>query len=303
MEKGHTIKVLDKGFVRLVDWMGTDARIAEAARVSYGDYKDGRLVAKERTEEQDTKLLHTLYRLKHTSPFEMVKVTLDFKMPIFVARQYIRHRMQNVNEYSMRYKEAPDEFYVPGDLEWRAQDPKNKQGSVGGQQLRFAAVHAVRDVDGTQYASDSITTNVEQNGKNQFQFYKEMIGAGVAREQARMVLPFNLYTYFYATWDIKNLLHFVTLREDSHAQAEIQEYGRAVKAILEALFPRTLECFERYKFLCVDLQDPSAILDEIAKLQISYIEICNRKGTPPAMVKPLPVSGTVKFDFKGVTTK
>lgn len=303
MDKGHTIKVLDKGYVRLVDWMGTDARIAEAARVSYGDYKDGKLVAKDRTPDQDFKLLQTLYKNKHTSPFEMVKITMDFKMPIFVARQYVRHRMQNLNEFSMRYKEAPDEFYVPDDSQWRVQDPKNKQGSIGGQSLHFVNPRPIRDVDNSIFASDSITACVEENGKYQFQFYKDMIDANVAREQARMVLPLNLYTYFYATWDIKNLLHFITLREDSHAQAEIQEYGRAVKMILEELFPLTLECYERYKFVCVDLQDPTAILDTIAQLQVEYSNICKRKYNKPLPMKALPVSGTMKVEMDSFGVK
>lgn len=223
MEKGYTITVLDKGYVRYVDHMGTDRRIVEAARVSYG--------AANRTEEEDKKLLAYLYKNKHTSPFEMCKVTFDIKMPIFVARQYVRHRMQNLNEFSMRYKEAPDEFYIPN--KWRVQDTKNKQGSV----------------ESVEIDHELISAGVKALCRTCFASYQDMLRMGVAREMARMVLPLNIYTYFYATWDLKNLLHFITLRDDSHAQAEIQDYGKVIKVFLKELFPWTMECYEKYKFV------------------------------------------------------
>ena len=191
MEKGYTIPVLDYGYVRYVDHMGTDTRIVEAARVSYGQPSKG--------EEQDKKLIHYLYKNKHTTPFEMCKVTFDIKMPIFVARQYIRHRMQNVNEYSMRYSEAPDEFYIPDYYMWRMQDIKNKQGSISG-------------VD--ENCGHIATAVTREHCQRSFEIYKTMLKNGIAREMARMVLPLNIYTMFYATWDLKNLLHFVTLREE-----------------------------------------------------------------------------------------
>lgn len=236
MEKGYTIPVLDYGYVRYVDHMGTDTRIVEAARVSYGQPSKG--------EEQDKKLIHYLYKNKHTTPFEMCKVTFDIKMPIFVARQYIRHRMQNVNEYSMRYSEAPDEFYIPDYYMWRMQDIKNKQGSISG-------------VD--ENCGHIATAVTREHCQRSFEIYKTMLKNGIAREMARMVLPLNIYTMFYATWDLKNLLHFVTLREDSHAQAEIQDYGRAMKKILQELFPWTMEAYEKYKFQCVEICPPSTI--------------------------------------------
>jgi thymidylate synthase (FAD) len=287
MKKGHLINVLDKGYVRLVDWMGSDSRIVEAARVSYGEPSKG--------EEADKKLLFRLYRDKHTSPFEMAKVVLDFKMPIFVMRQYIRHRMQNLNEFSMRYKEAPDEFYVPA--QWRKQEgAKNKQGSVVEEgwtpilkdpdyfRLPCYLRSRVRSnspllglYDDPQLPSDALK---EMNSAN-FSLYKAMLDAGIAREMARIVLPLNIYTYFYATWDLKNLLHFITLREDSHAQAEIQEYGRVVKGILTELFPWTMEAYERYKFPCVDTQtemvvqkaDYEALKAEITRLKASSNDV------------------------------
>ena len=120
IEKGHTIPVLDHGYVRYIDHLGSDQRICEAARISYKSPSKG--------DEQDKKLIAYLWRNKHTSPFEMVKLTLNIKLPIFVMRQYVRHRMQNLNEMSARYTELPNEFYIP--KKWRKQDTKNKQGSI-----------------------------------------------------------------------------------------------------------------------------------------------------------------------------
>ena len=236
MEKGFTIPVLDHGFVRYIDHHGSDGRIVEAARISYKSPSKG--------EDQDKKLLGYLYKNRHTSPFEMVKVTLNIKMPIFVMRQYVRHRMQNLNEVSARYTELPNEFYIPKN--WRRQDPKNKQGSVAEigwnpdlspePSGRWCASEALRDSCAFAY-----------------RVYQDMIAAGIAREMARMVLPVNIYTEIYSCWDLKNLLHFITLREDSHAQAEIQDYGRAIKSILVELFPWTMEAYEKYKWQVVEV--------------------------------------------------
>jgi thymidylate synthase (FAD) len=202
--------------------MGDDQRILEAARISYRAPSKG--------EEQDKKLLHYLWKNKHTSPFEMVKVTFNIKMPIFVMRQYVRHRMQNLNEVSARYTELPNEFYVPA--KWRKQDSKNKQGSVATGELDHAF----------------LSHYLQESNKVAYSTYKWLLEQGVAREMARMVLPVNIYTEIYACWDLKNLLHFITLREDSHAQAEIQEYGKAIKSICSELFPWTLEAYEQYKW-------------------------------------------------------
>lgn len=217
MNKGFEIKVLDKGFVRYIDHMGSDERIVEAARISYKSPSKG--------EEQDKKLIKYLMKNKHTSPFEMCKLTINVKLPIFVMRQYVRHRMQNLNEVSARYTELPNEFYIPET--WRLQDPKNKQGSVSGN-LDHAAC--------TETLSNFCYVAYEK--------YELLLARGVAREMARMVLPVNIYTEIYSCWDLKNLLHFITLREDSHAQAEIQEYGKAIKTICKELFPWTMEAYD-----------------------------------------------------------
>lgn len=237
MNPGYTIPVLDHGFVRYVDHMGTDIRICEAARLSYKSPSKG--------EEQDKKLLAYLWKNKHTSPFEMVKITLNIKLPIFVMRQYVRHRMQNLNEVSARYTELPNEFYVP--YSWRRQDPKNKQGSVAGEDWHPKLVlmnYSLGPIDASQW--------LEEYNKQAYEAYKMLLEAGIAREMARMVLPLNIYTEIYACWDMKNLLHFITLRDDSHAQAEIQEYGKAIKSICAELFPWTMEAYEKYKWKLVE---------------------------------------------------
>lgn len=234
IQRGDKIKVLDHGHVIFLDSMGSDRSIAEAAAVSYGGEK--------KTDEQVEKLLGYLYRNKHTSPFEMAKVQLNIKMPIFIARQYIRHRMQNVNEVSARYTELPNEFYIP-DM-WRAQAVKNKQSSVAVEEFS----------DGTNSITHlQLSSVLEDHCKQSYSLYEQMIAYGVAREMARMILPLNIYTEMQVCWDLKNLLHFVTLREDAHAQAEIQEYGRAIKSILVQLFPITMRCFEQYKFPMVEV--------------------------------------------------
>lgn len=228
---GYEIQVLDHGYVRYIDHLGTDMRIVEAARVSYRSPSKGN--------EADKKLLAYLWKNKHTSPFEMVKVTLNIKMPIFVMRQYVRHRMQNLNEVSARYTELPKEFYVP--KAWRAQDTKNKQGSVTTEALlEQKAWHEQNSEE--LCAAYTLTYEVYQN----------LLERGVAKELARIVLPVGIYTEIYACWDMKNLLHFITLRDDNHAQSEIQEYGRAIKQICWKLFPWTMEAYEKYKFQLVE---------------------------------------------------
>lgn len=242
MEKGLTIPVLDHGFVRYIDHMGDDKRILEAARISYKSPSKG--------DDADKKLLAYLWKNKHTSPFEMVKLTLNIKMPIFIMRQYVRHRMQNLNEVSARYTELPNEFYIP--TKWRKQDTKNKQGSVIGDD-EFAKVDPQTGKPySSSWDSQFISEEVYSACHRAYGLYQELIARGVAREMARMVLPVNIYTEIYACWDLKNLLHFITLREDAHAQAEIQAYGTAIKKICQDLFPWTMEAYEKYKWKLIE---------------------------------------------------
>ena len=218
IERGYLINVHDHGFVRLVDWMGSDKSIVAAARVSYNSASKG--------DEADKKLLFYLFSHKHTSPFEMAKVQFNIRMPIFVMRQYIRHRMQNVNEFSARYKELPDEFFVPG--EFRKQAATNKQSSEPSADLQQdLCKHITRELYKTAYEA-----------------YSRLLGQGVAREQARIVLPVGIYTEFYACWDLNNLLKYFALRDDPHAQGEHQDYAKAMKEICKVLFPWTMEAYD-----------------------------------------------------------
>ncbi|RTL07638.1 FAD-dependent thymidylate synthase [Candidatus Dependentiae bacterium] len=228
IQNGYTIPVLDHGFVRYIDHMGTDTRIVEAARISYRSPSKGA--------DQDQKLLEYLWKNKHTSPFEMCKLTLNIKMPIFVMRQYVRHRMQNLNEVSARYTQLPAEFYLP--TVWRVQDTKNKQGSVTVEQP--PEWHQRQAQRLMKLCDDA------------YAIYEAMLADGVAREMARMVLPVNIYTEIYACWDLKNLMHFITLRDDGHAQSEIQEYGRAIKSICRELFPGVVKAYEKYQWKLVE---------------------------------------------------
>ena len=193
------IKCLDKGFVRLVDCMGGDDAIVQAARVSYG--KGTSKVS------QDRGLIRYLMRHRHTTPFEMVEFKFHCKMPIFVARQWVRHRTANINEYSLRYSEARDEFYYPDPKHIEFQSALNMQGRMG-------------------EVSDDLKQKVQDYFKEiserSFEIYSELNNAGVARELARAILPVNLYTEWYWKNDLHNLLHFIGLRSDDHAQYEIR---------------------------------------------------------------------------------
>lgn len=226
MEKGHTINVLDKGFVRYVDHSGSDQRIVEAARISYKSPSKG--------EEQDKRLLRYLFKNRHTSPFEQVSITFNIKFPIFVMRQFVRHRTFRLNEWSARYSEMADDFYVP--TEWRAQDNKNKQGSVQSADLNHSA----------------ITDSVHELCAQSYSLYDKLLQQGVAKEMARMVLPVNLYTEIYVNCDLHNLMHFLNLRLDSHAQYEIRVFAQAMFDIAKELFPWSMDAFGRYKWVVTE---------------------------------------------------
>lgn len=227
IESGKTIPVLDHGFVRYIDHMGSDQRIVEAARISYKSPSKGA--------DADKKLLGYLLKNKHTSPFEMCKITLNVKMPIFIMRQWVRHRMQNLNEVSARYTELPNQFYLP--TEWRKQATDNKQGSA--EEKDWHGLHA----DGLS-KHNCLSRETQRLYSDAYACYESLIGQGVAREMARMVLPVGIYTEIYSCWDLSNLLKFFALRDDAHAQAEIQEYARAMKQIVSEVFPWTMELYE-----------------------------------------------------------
>lgn len=230
--KDLTIPVLDHGFVRYIDHMGTDLRIVEAARISYASPSKG--------EEQDKKLLHYLLKNKHTSPFEQCQITFNIKMPIFVMRQFVRHRMQSLNEVSARYTELPNEFYIPN--AWRPQDIKNKQSSIdAGDWNPFIGM----EISGRDHVADC-SKFLKRHCEISYKIYQKMLQAGVAREMARMVLPVNIYTEIYTTWDLNNLLKFFALRDDPHAQWEHQQFALAMKQIVTEMFPWTMEAYDLY---------------------------------------------------------
>lgn len=220
MNRGHVINIPPHGFVRYVDHLGTDQRIVEAARVSYQSPSKG--------EEADRKLITYLFKNRHTSPFEQCNITFEIKMPIFVMRQFVRHRTFRLNEWSGRYSELKDEFYRPKN--WRIQDTKNKQGSVD--------IHLQSDA--WQKENDDILDIAYHWA---YEMYRKLLNQGVAKELARIVLPVGIYTQIYVNIDLHNLMHFLNLRLDPHAQAEIRDVAWAMLQIGEQLFPWTFECW------------------------------------------------------------
>lgn len=228
--------VLDNGFIRVIDYMGDDAAIVQAARVSYGRGT--------KQTRDDQGLINYLMRNAHTSPFEMCAIKLHVKLPIFVARQWIRHRMANVNEYSARYSVLDNEFYTPPIEQLSAQSSVNKQGresSLGTN--RAEQILGLLKSD----ASQSFDHYFQMLNRNQEG--KEIIPGetGLARELARIGLPLSTYTQWYWKIDLHNLLHFVNLRADSHAQWEIQEYARIMLNILQLWVPLVTKAFINYR--------------------------------------------------------
>ena len=217
------IKCLDKGFVRLVDSMGGDDAIVQSARVSYG--KGTSKVS------QDRGLIRYLMRHRHTTPFEMVEFKFHCKMPIFVARQWVRHRTANINEYSLRYSEARDEFYYPDPDNIEFQSALNKQGRMG-------------EVDSE--LKEKVQKYFKEISERSFAIYSELNDAGVARELARAILPVNLYTEWYWKNDLHNLLHFIGLRSDGHAQYEIRVFSDAMASFVKNVAPFAWEAYQDY---------------------------------------------------------
>lgn len=231
-DREPSIDVLDHGFVRLVDCMPSripdaeetaDHAIAEAARCCY---KRGT-----KSIRDDNMLIRYLMRHNHTSPLEMIEFKFHIKLPIFIARQWIRHRTANVNEMSGRYSEMPEEYYIPEVDNLRTQSTINTQGSEG-----TVDAEKARAIIG-QFAAEC---------EGDFKLYREFLDNGVVREQARMVIPLNTYTEWYWKIDLHNLLHFLDLRCDSHAQQEIRVYADAILELIRPLVPWTIEAWQDY---------------------------------------------------------
>ena len=220
------VSVLDHGFVRLVDHMGGDINVVRAARVSY----DAAWRAGE-DEGSDAKLINYLWKNKHTTPFEAVCFTFEVKAPIFVFRQWHRHRTQSYNELSARYRELPEEFYVPDPNIVGQQATKNKQGreEVG------------VDVAETRHVEVQM---LRESCAAQFQIYRSLLCSGWPRELARSVLPLNTYSHMFATMNLLNLLKFLTLRCDAHAQYEIRVYADAMRDLVRPHVPTCIAAWE-----------------------------------------------------------
>ena len=230
------IPVLDHGFVRVIDYMGDDAAVVQAARVSYG--KGTKKVS------DDAGLINYLLRHRHTTPFEMCEIKYHIKLPIFIARQWIRHRTANVNEYSARYSVLDREFYIPAENQLAAQSNSNRQGR--GDLLRGAEAQHVmellREDARTTYDHYVEMLNEDENG-NVIDESRE----GLARELARMNLTLNTYTQWYWKVDLHNLLHFLSLRADAHAQYEIRVYADAMLETVKRWCPITFQAFLDYR--------------------------------------------------------
>ena len=221
---GKKFEVLDKGFVRLVDCLGNDGAIVQAARVSYGKGTD--------TKRKDRTLIRYLMRNRHTSPFEMVEMKFHLRVPMDAWRQWIRHRTANVNEYSTRYSIAIDDKQETEPDKWRFQSEDNKQGSEG-----------FLDIETGKYLSQ----REEELHNLAKQVYNERIEKGVAREQARKDLPLSNYTEAYWKIDLHNLFHFLKLRMDKKAQYEIKQYANVIgNEIVKRVVPISYEAFEDY---------------------------------------------------------
>ncbi|MFT6331755.1 MAG: thymidylate synthase (FAD) [Lentimonas sp.] len=231
-------EVLDHGFVRVVDYMGNDSSVVQAARVSYG--------AGTKKVNADKGLVNYLLAHRHTTPFEMCEIKFHIKLPIFIARQWIRHRTASVNEYSARYSIMEDEFYIPKAVSLAPQSKINHQGRDESKELTIDQQKKVLDL-------------LKSDAKQCYDHYLDMINQdrngeivdeskdGLARELARMNLPINCYTQWYWKIDLHNLLNFLFLRADSHAQYEIREYASIMLEITKKWVPHCYEAFVKYR--------------------------------------------------------
>ena len=276
------IPVLDHGFVRVVDYLGDDGAVVQAARVSYGKGT--------KTVSNDRGLIRYLLRHRHTTPFEMCEIKLHVKLPIFVARQWIRHRTANVNEYSARYSVLDHEFYVPAADDLAAQSASNRQG---------------RDAALPPPQAERTARDIEGLSDRAYALYEELLNEtaaggvidadrkGLARELARMVLPINYYTQWYWKIDLHNLLHFLSLRADPHAQYEIRAYADALCGVVAKWVPLVWEAFEDYRLTGARISGPGlgvmrALLDTAALDDEEKLEALRaRSGLSPREFREL----------------
>ena len=283
---------LDHGFIRLIDYMGDEAAVVQAARVSYGTGT--------KTLSSDRGLLRYLMRRHHTTPFEMCEIKVHMKLPIFVARQWIRHRTANVNEYSARYSILANEFFVPDPMDIQGQSLSNNQGREG----MFSEEMAT-----------AMSRTIEHHGGNSYQLYEELMhgwpwvdsegdpwnmdspdcqtphkgGHGMARELARMVLPVNAYTEWYWKVDLHNLLHLLRLRTDPHAQKEIRAYADVLAQIVQQWVPNIWEAFEEYQL--------NACTFSSTEMEMVRTLVARNPAATRDMVDHMDLSKTERTDF------
>lgn len=272
------IKVLDHGFIRVIDYMGNDSSIVQAARVSYG--------AGTKKLNEDRGLIRYLLRHKHTTPFEMCEIKFHIKLPIFIARQWIRHRTANVNEYSARYSILGKDFYLPELDQMAPQSSKNHQGRSQEALPTEVAKHfqeIIRQDSENCYKHYELMLNQDSSGN-----IIDESAPNLARELARMNLTTNFYTEWYWKIDLHNLLHFLHLRADSHAQYEIQEYAKAMLDVVKKWVPFTYEAFEEYVVKSAHLSKTQL---EIVKSMISGKKISQEE------------SGLTKREWQELTEK
>ena len=247
------VSVLDHGFVRTIDYMGDDAAVVQAARVSYG--KGTKKVS------DDAGLINYLLRHRHTTPFEMCEIKFHIKVPIFIARQWIRHRTANINEYSARYSVLDREFYIPSMDQLASQSTQNHQGrgdvldgAEANEVLQILKEDSIRNYDHyVEMLNEDPDGNKIDEGRN-----------GLARELARMNLTLNAYTQWYWKIDLHNLLHFLSLRADAHAQYEIRVYADAMLETVKRWVPITYNAFQQYRVGGINLS--ASALSVVKKL-------------------------------------
>lgn len=267
---GKKFNVLDHGFVVLVDVMGEDSSIVQAARVSYG--KGTKSVS------VDRELIRYLMRHRHTSPFEMVEFKFHVKLPIFVARQWIRHRTANVNEYSARYSILDSEFYIPESDVLAEQSASNRQG---------------RDILLPKEEAEKVRSLMKENSEKAYALYEYLLNeegdtedpdrGKLARELARIVIPTNVYTQWYWKIDLHNLFHFLSLRLDAKAQYEIREYAKVMTEMVKAAVPVAYEAFEDYRLNAINLsaKEAAVVKTFLSKADITEDELeaeCDSAG-------------------------
>ena len=235
-------QVLDHGFVRVVDYMGNDDAVVQAARVSYGTGT--------KKKRSDAGLIRFLMRHRHTTPFEMCEIKLHVKLPIFVARQWVRHRTASVNEYSARYSKLDREFYLP------ARENLAAQSGAAGRQGRGDVLSGEE--------ADKVLATLKSDSELTYEHYEQMLSQedqqGLARELARINLPSSIYTQWYWKIDLHNLLHFIKLRSDRHAQFEIRLYAEELGKLVRLWVPTVWQAFEQYERGAVTLSQTQAEL-------------------------------------------